>query len=93
MQCRGFHFMLAETFALLTDVVAEHGPEHEVLFGGEPVERLVRERTYRIQAGAFAEVEVHLAARYRLAEVLNDGAVRNPYKWGNYAGRIPISVP
>ena len=60
---------LAVAFALSRDVVAEHGAEHEILLGREPVERFVDECRYGIEAAAVAEIEVHLAARHLLNEV------------------------
>ena len=49
--------------------VAEHRAEHEILLGGEFVERLVDECRHGLQTHAVAEVKIHLAVGHRLNPV------------------------
>lgn len=62
-------FALAVTFALLRDVVSEHGSQHEILLGRKFVERFVHKGAYRTQAQPVAEVKVYLTVGNRLCQM------------------------
>ena len=63
-------FTLTISFALGTDVVAEHGSEDEVFFGCQLVERTGDEQADGVETFAATEIDVHVLLAGRLHHVV-----------------------
>ena len=62
---------VAIALALHADIIAQHGPEYEVLLGGELAERLRNKEADGLQAFAPPEEEVQAIVAHRLHEVVD----------------------